>query len=288
MMQMIRRVVFSAAVADWNDTLTPDANRERYGIHASPEPYGHNYLLDVGVAGEIDPRTGMLINIKELDRIVRAEAVQHLDRKFINRNVADFRERAVTPEILAEWIAARVEPRLPETIALASVRLEETPERFAEWRNSALTTQQTRRRNEKTMLLTHAYEFSASHRLHSPHLTPEANRELYGKCNYDNGHGHNYIVEITVAGPINADSGRVIDPETLDAIARREVVDRYDHRHFNLDIPEFQGLIPSAEVITRVIWDRLREQIPAPARLARVVVRETARNIFEYAGEEDN
>ena len=136
------------------------------------------------------------------------------------------------------------------------------------------------------MLLTHAYEFAASHRLDSPHLTPEENRELFGKCNYDNGHGHNYHIEITVAGPVDERSGRVLDPEVLDAIVHREVVDRYDHRHFNFDIPEFQGLIPSAEVITRVIWDRLNGHIPAPARLARVVVRETARNIFEYAGEE--
>ncbi len=286
MMRMTRRVAFSAAAADWNDTVSAEENRARYGERASPEPYGHNYTLDVTVAGAIDPKTGMLINIKELDRIVRAEAVAHLDRKFLNHSVPRFRERAATPETLAEWIAERVAPRLPETIKLASVRIEETPERFAEWRNEAFEANGPRRQNGGTMLLTHGYEFAASHRLDSPHLTPEQNRELFGKCNYDNGHGHNYNIEITVAGPVDARSGRVLDPEVLDAIVHREVVDRYDHRHFNLDIPEFQGLIPSAEVITRVIWDRLRENIPAPARLARVVVRETARNIFEYAGEE--
>ena len=81
MMLMTRRVAFSAAVADWNDALTPEENQARYGANASPEPYGHNYILDVGVAGAIDPKTGMLINIKELDRIVRAEAVAFLDRE---------------------------------------------------------------------------------------------------------------------------------------------------------------------------------------------------------------
>ena len=287
MMIMTRRVAFSAAVADWNDALTPEENRARHGVRASPEPYGHNYTLDVGVAGEIDPKTGMLINIKELDRIVRDEAVAFLDRKFINHSVADFRERAVTPESLAAWIAAKVAPALPVMITLVSVRLEETLERFAEWRKDEIdaTGENDTRRRGQGMLLTHAYEFSASHRLHSPHLTPEANRELFGKCNYDNGHGHNYIVEVTVSGPIEEPSGRVLHPDILDEIVNREVINRYDHRHFNFDLPEFAGLIPSAEVITRVIWDRLREHIPAPARLARVVVRETARNIFEYTGE---
>ena len=287
MMLMTRRVAFSAALADWNEALTPEENRARYGNTASPEPYGHNYLLDVQVAGEIDPKTGMLINIKELDRIVRAEAIAHLDRKFINQSVADFHNRAVTPESLAEWIAGKVAPRLPESIALASVRIEESPERFAEWRNETSGKKEIRR-DGKSMLLTHVYEFAASHRLDSPHLTAEENREVFGKCNYDNGHGHNYLVEVTISGPVNTDSGRVLDPDVLDEIVNREVISRYDHRHFNFDIAEFKGLIPSAEVITRVIWDRLREQFPAPARLARVVVRETARNIFEYAGEEEN
>ena len=288
MMIMTRRVTFSAAAADWNDALTPEENQARYGNTASPEPYGHNYILDVGVGGAIDPKTGMLINIKELDRIVRVESVAHLDRKFINRSVAEFRERAVTPEALTEWIAEKVGPQLPNTITLASVRIEESPERFAEWRNGRIAGKKETRRDEKSMLLTHVYEFAASHRLDSPHLTPEENRSLFGKCNYDNGHGHNYLVEVTLSGPVNPASGRVIDPDVFDEIVNREVINRYDHRHFNFDVPEFQGLIPSAEVITRVIWDTLREHIPAPARLARVVVRETARNIFEYAGEEEN
>ena len=135
------------------------------------------------------------------------------------------------------------------------------------------------------MYVTRCYEFAASHRLHSPHLSAEENRELFGKCNYEHGHGHNYEVEVTLAGPIDPRSGRVIDPDVLDEIVHREVVDRYDHRHFNHDIPEFAGLIPSAEIITRMIWNRLEQYIPQPARLYRVLVRETARNIFEYYGE---
>ena len=136
------------------------------------------------------------------------------------------------------------------------------------------------------MLLTRVYEFAASHRLHSPRLSEEENRELFGKCNYVNGHGHNYVLEVSVAGPIDPRSGRVMSPEAMDAIIEKEVVDRYDHRHFNYDLPEFKDLIPSSEVITKVIWERLRDRFPAPVRLHRIRLHETARNIFEYRGEE--
>ncbi len=138
------------------------------------------------------------------------------------------------------------------------------------------------------MQLTRVYEFAASHRLHSPHLSDEENRALFGKCNYPHGHGHNYLLEVTVTGPTDPRSGRVVDPEALDAVVHREVVDRYDHRHLNYDIPELEGLIPSTEVVTKAVWQRLRDQIPAPARLKRIVIRETARNFFEYQGEDEN
>jgi 6-pyruvoyltetrahydropterin/6-carboxytetrahydropterin synthase len=138
------------------------------------------------------------------------------------------------------------------------------------------------------MQVTQIYEFSASHRLHSDQLSEIENEELFGKCNRLNGHGHNYVFEVTVAGTPDVRTGRVIDSETLDAIVNAEIVERYDHRHLNLDIPEFQTQIPSAEMITKVIYERLADKIPAPARLSRVVLRETARNIFEYSGEDTN
>ena len=91
---------------------------------------------------------------------------------------------------------------------------------------------------------TRVYEFSASHRLQSDSLSEQENRDLFGKCNYPNGHGHNYVLEVTVAGPVDPITGRVINPDALDEIVNREVVERYDHRHLNLDIPEFAGVHP--------------------------------------------
>ena len=299
MIRMTRRVTFSAAKTDWAPALSGDENRALYGPQAAPEPFGHNYTLDVTVQGEIDPRTGIIVNIKEIDRLVKQSVIRRLDRKFINTGIAEFCGRPVTPEALTLWIAGELVESLPGEVTLAALRLEETPETFAQWEAAPNKSENTSEMENETtpiqdkptfhesglMRLTRVYEFAASHRLHSPHLTEEENRELFGKCNYPNGHGHNYILEVTVAGPLDARSGRVMNPAVLDDIVNREVLDRYDHRHFNHDIPEFKDLIPSTEVVTRMIWERLKDVIPAPARLDSILVRETARNIFEYRGE---
>jgi 6-pyruvoyltetrahydropterin/6-carboxytetrahydropterin synthase len=282
MITMTRRVTFSAARADWSEDLSPEENRARFGPEARPEPYGRHYVLDVSVEGSVAPETGIVVNIKEIDRIVKERVVQALDKKFLNTRVPAFRERPATAENLLAFIAAELAPHLPPGVTLSALRLEESPLHVVTWQ----AREETDRKEPGAMLLTRAYEFAASHRLHSPHLSAEENRELFGKCNYEHGHGHNYELEVTVAGPVDPCTGRVLDGDALDAIVNREVVDRYDHRHFNFDIPEFEGKIPSAEVITQVIWKRLRDHIPAPARLYRVLLRETGRNFFEYRGED--
>ena len=315
MIIMTRRLLFSAAAADWLPSYSDAENEAVFGVNASPEPYGHNYTLDVSVKGVIDPATGILINIKEIDAIVKQKIVQILDRKFINWQVPRFEMQPPSLENIARFIVEELRAAMPAPVKLSAIRLEDLPSRYVTWQaekpfneqassrsNKSDTNTdehsdfkmvdaprmdaQTVRKEQEAMLLTRVYEFSASHRLHSPHLSDADNRELFGKCNYDNGHGHNYEVEITVAGPIEARSGRIMDTEALDAVVNAQVIDRYDHRHFNHDIPEFAGLIPSAEVITKIIWDRLAPHLTGTARLYRVLVRETARNIFEYFGDD--
>jgi len=277
--------MFSAAHADWLFALSRAENEARFGPQASPEPHGHNYVLDVTVAGEIDPRLGIVVNIKEIDRIVKGHIVQPLNAKFLNKQVPAFYEQPATAENLAAFIAAELAPHLPASVTLAGLRLEVTPLHVVAWQAQDTTEFS---KEPGPMQLTRVYEFAASHRLHSPYLTEEENRELFGKCNYPHGHGHNYLLEVTVTGPTDPCTGRILAPEVLDAVVNREVVDRYDHRHLNYDIPELAGLVPSTEVVTKAIWQRLHEQIPPPARLHRIVVRETARNFFEYQGEDEN
>ena len=282
-MRMTRRVMFSASKSDWISGRSQEENRAIFGEDATEEPYGHNYFLDVTVEGEINPVTGIILNIKEIDRIVKEAAVQLLHRKNLSRVISD---SPVTAESLSLWIKERIEAQLPPEASLNSIRVEETPLDSTEWLSEAEEARAKQTKASRKMLLTRAYEFAASHRLHSPHLSDQENQELFGKCNYVNGHGHNYVLEITVSGDINPLDGRVMNPVELDRIVNHEVVDRYDHRHLNYDIPEFETLIPSTEVLTRVIWERLKSEIPSPVQLYRVLVRETARNIFEYRGED--
>ncbi|RIK62987.1 MAG: 6-pyruvoyl tetrahydrobiopterin synthase [Planctomycetota bacterium] len=129
--------------------------------------------------------------------------------------------------------------------------------------------------------MTQCFEFSASHRLHVPGLSDEENRRVFGKCNNPNGHGHNYQVEVTVAGPVDARTGSVLPLPAFESLVKREVIDRLDHKHLNSDTEEFARLNPSVENIARVIWEILEPQM-SPARLRRVRVWETAKTYAEY------
>lgn len=134
----------------------------------------------------------------------------------------------------------------------------------------------------ETASVTRRYKFSASHCLHSDRLSAEENCRIFGKCNNPNGHGHNYVVFVTVRGPIDLASGRVTDLPTLDRIVTETVVSRFDHRDLNGD-PGFQGGITTGENVVRFIWDLLVNKIPG-GELQKVGLVETRDNYFEYAG----
>ena len=127
------------------------------------------------------------------------------------------------------------------------------------------------------------YTLSASHRLHAVSLTPEQNRAAYGKCNNPHGHGHNYVVEVLTAGPVDAETGMVINLVELDRAVRTAVLDRFDHRNLNLD-PEFRNQVPTTEILCRVAFGLLKDALPA-GLLERVRVEETENNFFEYSGD---
>ncbi len=133
------------------------------------------------------------------------------------------------------------------------------------------------------MYLTHRFDFCASHRLHNPDLSEKENLEIYGKCNNPNGHGHNYDLEVTIAGDPDPETGMVLELSILKRIVEEEIVSRYDHKHLNLDVSDFKEVIPTAENLLVVIWDHLEGRIPRGA-LARLRITETANNVFEYHG----
>lgn len=127
------------------------------------------------------------------------------------------------------------------------------------------------------------YRFSASHRLHSPLLAEEENWRVYGKCNNPYGHGHNYVVEVAVSGPVDNATGMIANLADLDAFVEREVIEPFDHKYLNEEIKEFRANVPTTENVCIEIFNRLR-RFPR-ATLERVRVEETGLNSFEYAGE---
>src|ERR1700734_1405361 len=124
------------------------------------------------------------------------------------------------------------------------------------------------------VLLTRKIEFSASHRYNNPELSAEENRRVFGKCNNPNGHGHNYTLEVTVAGEPDPVSGMVLDLKDLKEILEREVMQRMDHRFLNYEVPELAGQIPTCENIAAVIWHLLEPKITR-GQLSRVRLYET-------------
>jgi 6-pyruvoyltetrahydropterin/6-carboxytetrahydropterin synthase len=131
--------------------------------------------------------------------------------------------------------------------------------------------------------LTRRYSFSASHRLHSAQLSEAENQRLYGKCNNPYGHGHNYVVEVTLAGPINPATGMIANLAELDAFVQEKVLADFDHRYINEEIPAFRMTVPTTENLCIEIYNRLRA-FPG-AKLDRVRIEETSKNSFEYSGD---
>ena len=128
------------------------------------------------------------------------------------------------------------------------------------------------------------YRFSASHRLHSAHLSEEENNRIFGKCNNPYGHGHNYVVEVSVSGDVDPATGMIANLADLDAFVQHQVLDEFDHKSLNEDVPAFRDRVPTTENVCIEIFQRLKS-FPR-AKLERIRVEETGKNSFEYAGDD--
>lgn len=136
------------------------------------------------------------------------------------------------------------------------------------------------------VFVTRKAHFNAAHRLHNPDKSDEWNRETFGKCNHEHWHGHNYILEVTVAGTPDEETGYVIDLSDLKEIIETHVVDKCDHRNLNLDVDFLEGIIPSTENMVKAIFEELRGPIArassADGFLYKVHLQETERNSAYY------
>jgi 6-pyruvoyltetrahydropterin/6-carboxytetrahydropterin synthase len=135
-----------------------------------------------------------------------------------------------------------------------------------------------------TVALGRRYRFAASHRLHTDVLSAAENQRIFGKCNNPYGHGHNYTLEVHFSGDVDPATGMIANLADLDSFVQREVIEPFDHKSLNEDVPEFQRVVPTTENVCKEIYRRLRPFLGA--KLERVRVEETSNNSFEYCGED--
>ena len=136
----------------------------------------------------------------------------------------------------------------------------------------------------KTVYITRRETFAAAHRLFKPELSDEENYQLFGKCSNPNWHGHNYTLEVVVAGEVDEDTGFVMDLKELKKIVKNYIIEEVDHKNLNIETKFMKGMIPTSENIVLAIWDELKDKIPQ-GKLYSVKLYETENNYFEFKGE---
>ncbi len=266
MIQLTREVRFSAD-RDWdNEILSGPVGNAWAGWPASEviSPY---LRLQATVAGEPDPGTGYLLNIKLIDDLIRRRGIP-----FALSLLAESGMR-LTAERLLRALWERVALAAPAGATFTRLRLFPAP-----YLHYTIY-----RERPEVIHLTEQFEFSAAHRLHCPELSDAENRRLFGKCNNPRGHGHNYVVEVTVAGLPDTKSGLICTRPQLQQVVKQRVIDRFDHKHLNEDTEEFRTLNPTVENLARIIWDLLAGYV-APARVTRIRVYETPKTWADYWG----
>ncbi len=212
--------------------------------------------------------TGMLINIKAVDQVLRHRAVPVI-RSYYYHDPAPVLGGGDLLIALAATLHNAFSPHQLDTLTLA----------LSPYLKLAIS-----HKEPAMVLLSQRFEFSAAHRLYNPAFTEAQNWETFGKCNNPNGHGHNYELEVAVAGMPDPITGTVIPVAQLQEIVKQQVIDVYDHKHLNLDCPEFKDLNPTVENIACIIFRRLQPAL-VNVKLQHVRVWETPRTFCEYSEE---
>jgi 6-pyruvoyltetrahydropterin/6-carboxytetrahydropterin synthase len=271
--RLTKRLEFSASHRYHNPAWSGQRNRAVFGPCNHLHGHGHNYLIEVTVAGRVDPVTGMVINLYDLKQVLEGVLVE-FDHKNLNEDMPYFQDRIPTTENLAVVLWDKIAEQLREA-RLTALRLFEEEDLSVDYLGRRVG-------NAPEVLLTRRYRFAAAHRLHTSALSEEENRRVFGKCNNPNGHGHNYTLEVTVQGDINPETGMVTDLGRLDRAVEERVVRRFDHQHLNFD-EAFAQSVTTGENLVVLIWDVLEKAVPS-GTLHKIGLVETRDNYFEYSG----
>lgn len=270
-----RRATFSASHRYWLPEVGPEENASRFGPCSLAPGHGHNYELIVAMGGGLDG-DGMVLNLSDVKHAIRREVTGQLDFRFLNDAWPDFDleqpdGRLPTTEALVLAIWQRLAPHLP----LMGLRLYETSTLWADVLDDSMEA-----------FLTIRTHFAAAHRLARPELSQAENEAIYGKCARPNGHGHNYLLDVTVRGRIDERTGMVADLAVLQQLVEDLVVEPFDHTFLNKDVAHFGQCVPTAENIALHIADLLQAPIATTgASLHKVRLQESPNNAAEVFAE---
>lgn len=272
MVELRRTVRFSI---NPSGKAAPGASANGFGGIPSVQGLGCHYEMDVLCRGNPNASTGYLIDIKQIDNVIRDSVVPTIEKA------------------CAEQPDSEPGELLPTLLAQASRALSEAADfdgalKSMCWRLSPYYCVEVNTQNPKTVLLRQRFDLAAAHRLHAPELSDEENRAIFGKCNNPNGHGHNYQIEPCIAVDLTGHAKQAFTLADLERLAQERLIEPFDHKHLNLDTPEFSddgGLIPTVEHIAEVFYRVLAEGLamePKSARLVSITVWETDRTSCTY------
>lgn len=259
MIKLSREIRF-ALTSDYEDSITnswcgwPNTNR-----------IVPRLILKCVVSGQPDPQTGYICNVKVLDDLLRGIVTAHLVPN-------------ISPSETAESLLLTVQ-RLANDNWQSDSKIEEVSLHLSPQLSYKIISE-----HESMVCLTQQFEFSAAHRLHCDEFSEAENQQIFGKCNNPEGHGHNYVVEVTVAAAQDKMTNQqVIALHEFESIVKREIIDRLDHKHLNRDVDHFTDTNPSVENISIAIWQWLDGKF-GDVQLKKVKVFETPKTWAEYEG----
>ena len=261
MHRLTRQVRF--AINGENDLQLAQKPTNGYGGFPSIARFGPFLSIEVTLSGPIDPVSSYLINIKQIDAIVRERAIPVVAEAVLSKAEAPARLVGRLFEMLEAWP--------PLTLERLSLNL------------SPFLSYSTQVSERPMIRVSQKFEFSATHRLHNPKMGKSENSRIFGKCNNPHGHGHNYEVEVTLKGEPDGNGVLIGIPE-FERIVGQMVIERFDHKNLNVELKEFAELIPTVENIAMVIYRMLKPGFSSNhAGLASVTVWETPKTWCEYS-----
>jgi len=262
-----RRFKFSASHRYWVESWSEQKNKAVFGSRISKYGFGHNYILDVTVKGEINKTTGMVINLVELKKIGDT-VVDKFDHKFLNMELDYFQQLQPTAENLAKLFWELIECKLPNGIFLHRIRLYPSDDVFAEYHGE-----------EGGNLIGKTFYFSATHRLYADKLTNDENINLYDKCYSKFGHGHNYKLTVYYKDFVDKLTGMIVPLKDFDNKVSLFIEKQLHGKRLDVEIDALKNNSSTSENLTNYVFNELKSILGNA--VCKIKLKETDNNFFE-------